>query len=69
MFRLPSLGNGWTDCVEIWYAFRDPLVTAYAQQSRVGYLCTCARADRASVSQERLCRLGSILVCELGVMN
>ena len=37
--------------------------------SWVGYLCTCARADRASVSQERLGRLGSILVCELGVMN
>ena len=32
-------------------------------------ICTCARADRASVSQERLGRLGSILVCELGVMN
>ena len=30
MFRLPSLGNGWTDCIEILYAFRDPLVTAYA---------------------------------------
>ena len=30
MFRLPSLGNGWADCVEIWYALRDPLVTAYA---------------------------------------
>ena len=39
------------------------------QQSQVGYLCTCARADRASVSQERLGRLGSILVRELGVMN
>ena len=34
-----------------------------------GYLCTCACADRASVSQERLGRLSSILVCELGVMN
>ena len=34
-----------------------------------GYLCTCARADRTSVSQKRLGRLGSILVCELGVMN
>ena len=32
----------------------------------MGYLCTCARADRASVSQERLGRLSSILVCELG---
>ena len=34
-----------------------------------GYLCTCARADRTSVSQERLGQLSSILVCELGVMN
>ena len=30
MFRLLSLGNSWADCVEIWYAFGDPLVTAYA---------------------------------------
>ena len=31
MFRLPSLGNGCADCVEIWYALRDQLViTAYA---------------------------------------
>ena len=70
MFRLPSLGNGCADCVEIWYALRDKLVTAYAEaQSRVGYLCTCARAHRVSVSQERLGRLSSILVCELGVMD
>ena len=34
-----------------------------------GCLCTCARADRTSISQERLGRLSSILVCELGVMN
>ena len=27
------------------------------QPSRVGYLCTCARANRVSVSQERLGRL------------
>ena len=26
MFRLPSLVNGWADCVEIWYALGDPLV-------------------------------------------
>ena len=38
-------------------------------KSWVGYLCTCARADRPSVSQERLGRLSPILVCELGVMN
>ena len=31
MFRLPSLGNGCADAeVEIWYALRDRLVTAYA---------------------------------------
>ena len=30
MFRLPSLGNGWAYCVEIWYELRDRLVTAYA---------------------------------------
>ena len=30
MFRLPSLGNGWANCVEIWYALGDPLVMAYA---------------------------------------
>ena len=30
MLRLLLLGNGWADCVEIWYALGDPLVTAYA---------------------------------------
>ena len=30
MFLLLSLGNGWADCVEIWYALGDPSVTAYA---------------------------------------
>ena len=111
MFRLLFLGNGWADCVEIWYALGNPLAIAYAvvtdgvslhvrtctprfcisqtarqivfkfvvwvsspylsafHKSWVGYLCTCARADRTSVSQERLGRLSSILVCELGVMN
>ena len=99
MFRLLFLGNGWADCVEIWYALGNPLATAYAvvtdgvslhirtctprfcisqttrpivfkfgvwvsspylsafHKSWVGYLCTCARAHRASVSQERLDRL------------
>ena len=28
MFRLLYLGNGWADCVEIWHALGDPLVTA-----------------------------------------
>ena len=113
MFRLLFLGNGWADCVEIWHALGDPLVTAYAvvtdgvslhvrtcrdtptprfcisetvwpivfkfgvrvrdhelgayHMSWVRYLCTCARAHRASVSQERLDRLCSYLVCGLGV--
>ena len=35
--------------------------------SWVGYLCTCARAHRASVSQERLDRLCSNLLCGLRV--
>ena len=30
MFLLLSLGNGWADCVEIWYALGAPSVTAYA---------------------------------------
>ena len=30
MFRLLFLGNGWTDCAEIWYTLGYPLVTAYA---------------------------------------
>ena len=30
MFRLLLLGNGWADYVEIWHAFGDPLVAAYA---------------------------------------
>ena len=109
MFRLLFLGNGWADCVEIWYALGNPLVTAYAvvtdgvslhvrtctprfcisqtarpivfkfgvwvsshylsafHKSWVGYLCTCARADRASISQELLDRLCSNLVCGLEV--
>ena len=30
MFRLLFLGNGWADCVEIWYALGNPLATAHA---------------------------------------
>ena len=36
-------------------------------KSWVGYLCTCARAHRTSVSQKRFDRLCSNLVCGLGV--
>ena len=39
------------------------------QYSRMGYRCTCARAHRASVSQERLGRLCSNLVCRLVVIT
>ena len=38
-------------------------------KSWIGYLCTCARADRASVSLERLGRLCSNLVCGLEVIK
>ena len=72
MFRLLYLGNVWADFVEIWYALGNPLVTAYAVVT-VRYLCTCARAEippyRASVTQKRLGRLCSNLVCGLGVIN
>ena len=30
MFCVLFLDNGWADCVEMWYALGDPLVTAYA---------------------------------------
>ena len=30
MFPMLFLGKGWADCVEIWYALGNPLVTAYA---------------------------------------
>ena len=30
MSPLLFLGNGWADCVEIWYALGNPLVTTYA---------------------------------------
>ena len=65
MLRLLLLDNGWPDCVEIWHAIESHLVVVHAlvvvpmQWSRLGYLRTCARAHRASISQERLGRLCS----------
>ena len=41
MFRLPLLSNGWADCVEIWYALGDSLVTAYAVCSYALHVRTC----------------------------
>ena len=53
------------------YPLNTPLVGSHElgayHKSWVGYLCTCARAHRASVSQKRLDRLCSNLVCGLGV--
>ena len=72
MLRLLFLGNGWADCVEIWHALGDPLFTAYAVVTGgiSLHVRTCRYpSHRASVSQKRLGQLGSILVCELGVMN
>ena len=61
MFRLPFLGNGWADCIEIWSYTWGPI--GYSLCSSHGWGIS-ARAHCASVSQERLGRLGSILVCE-----
>ena len=72
MFCLLFLGNGWADCVEIWHALGDPLVTAYAVVTGGVYLHVRTRRDtphRASVSQKRLDRLCSNLVCGLGVIS
>ena len=72
MFRLLFLGNGWADCIEIWYAVGDPLVTAYAViTSGVSlHVLTCRGTPppphRASVSRKRLGRLCSNLVCGFG---
>ena len=71
MFRLLFLGNGWADCLEIWHALGDPLVTAYAVVTGGVCLHVRTRRDtpphRTSVSQKRLDRLCSNLVRGLGV--
>ena len=65
------LGNGWVNCVGFRYAIGVLLVAVHAVvMGRVmGYICTSARAYRASASQEQLGRLCSNLVCGLGVVN
>ena len=35
------LGNGWTDCTEIWLVVRDPLAWRFTKVN-AGYRCTCA---------------------------
>ena len=66
--RFCNSGTAWPIEFNFGVWVSSPCLSAF-HKSWVGYLCTCARADRASVSQERLGRLSSILVCELGVMN
>ena len=61
-------GTAWPIELNFGVWVSSPYQSAF-HKSWVGYICTCARADRASVSQERLDRLSSILVCELGVMS
>ena len=41
------LGNGWTDCAEIWYVVRDQLARQLTQTKDGIHLHvhTCARAD------------------------
>ena len=50
MFRLPLLSNGWADCVEIWYALGDLLVTAYALVTGVVSLHVGTCAPRFCIS-------------------
>ena len=66
------LGNGWADCVEIWYVVGCLLALHFTKSMGTGqstFICTCARAHRASVSQERLDQLYSNLVIGLWAMN
>ena len=68
MFRLLFLGNGWADCVEIWYALGNPLATAYAvvMDGVALHVRTCTPA---SVSHKRLGRLCSNLACGFRVIT
>ena len=71
MFRLLFLGNGWADCVEIWHALGDPLVTAYAVVTGGISLHVRTRRDtptpRFCISEtDQLC---SNLVRGLGVIS
>ena len=47
MFRLLLLGNGWADCVGIWHAFGDPLVTAYTVVTGGGGISARAHVNTA----------------------
>ena len=66
MFRLLFLGNGWAECIEIWYALEDPLLTAYAVVtggvSMHVRTCRDTPTPRFCISK-RLGRLCSNFVC------
>ena len=70
MFRLLYLGNGWADCVEIWHALGDPLVTAYALCSSHGWGIS-ARAHVQRYPHTALLYLGNgladcVQICYVG---
>ena len=73
MFHLLFLGNVWADCVENLACIRGPI--SYSLCSSHGWgISARAHAQRypphrASVSQKRLDRLCSNLVCGLGVIS
>ena len=50
--KCSSLGNGWADCLEIWYALGDPLVTAYAVLTggASSHVRTCTSAGKSNFS-------------------
>ena len=51
MFRLLFLGNGWADCVKIWYALGNPLATYYAVVTDGVSLHVCTCTPRFCISQ------------------
>ena len=52
MFHLLFLANGWADCVKIWHALGDPLVTAHAVVTAHGWdISARAHVQRSVVDQ------------------
>ena len=62
------LGNGWTDCAEIWCVIRDPLARLECLESRVGYICTWARADVQIFPLFRISETGGRISLKFGVL-
>ena len=50
--RLLYLGNGWTDCAEIWYVVRDPSARRFTEVDDGVHLhmttCACANVPHFS---------------------